>query len=80
MDSLRASGRFGITDSLCGIEAVQLCHRSTVPNGFLMLDLSAMATSRAKIMFDALDGLIKALEQMPEGFLIHEDDEEAECR
>jgi hypothetical protein len=32
-----------------------------------------------KIMFDALDGLIQALEQMPEHFLMDEDDEEAEC-
>ena len=34
-------------------------------NGLLTLGLSAMATSRAKIMFDALDGLTQALEQMP---------------
>lgn len=34
-------------------------------NGFLMLGLSAMATSRAKIMFDALDALLEGLEQSP---------------
>lgn len=33
-----------------------------------------------KIMFDALDGLTQALSQMPSGFLVDEDDEEAECR
>ena len=34
-----------------------------LPNGFLMLGLSVIETSRAQIMFDALDALLEGLEQ-----------------